>query len=216
MSIADRIKEARKKKGWSKSELGRRVEVARQTVHQWETGVTAPNRTHAPVVAKVLGIPLSQVGADPSANNVEFLSSPAQSIKVPLIDWVSAGQGAQPSDPYPVGQGTEMLQVEFSVSENTFALEIRGVSMLPEFREGDRIIIDPNVEPLPNDYVVVKLDSKEECTFKKYVPRGTASDGTKVFDLVPENPDEKTITVNAANPGHIVGTMVEHRKRYRR
>ena len=52
--------------------------------------------------------------------------------------------------------------------------------------------------------------------FKKYRPRGHDSNGHEIFELVPLNQDWPTITVNADNPGQIVGTVMEHRRRRRR
>ena len=85
--------------------------------------------------------------------------------------------------------------------------------MLPEYRPGDRVIIDPNVTPQPGDCVVAK-NGDDEATFKKYRPRGIDAQGRLVFELVPLNDDYPTIRSDVT-PAHIVGTMVEHRK-YRR
>lgn len=41
-------------------------------------------------------------------------------------------------------------------SFGTFALKVRGKSMEPEFKEGDTIIVDPDLCPCPWDYVVAK------------------------------------------------------------
>jgi len=87
--------------------------------------------------------------------------------------------------------------------------------MLPEFHEGDKIVIDPEVAPQPGDLVIAKLDGDDEATFKKYRPRGVDSTGAPVIELVPLNDDWPTLTITADKPGRIMGTMVEHR-RYRR
>ncbi|MDZ4145395.1 MAG: hypothetical protein U1D29_12840 [Burkholderiales bacterium] len=42
--------------------------------------------------------------------------------------------------------------------------------MLPEFRPGDRVIIDPVIAPQPGDCVVEK-SCADEPTFRKYRPR---------------------------------------------
>ena len=63
---------------------------------------------------------------------------------------------------------------------------VRGTSMAPEFRDGDKIIVDPDLTPQPGDYVVAKLDGEEEATFKKLRPRGTDAAGQPVIDLARE------------------------------
>jgi SOS-response transcriptional repressor LexA len=92
---------------------------------------------------------------------------------------------------------------------------VRGDSMGREFREGDKIIVDPEVAPQPGDYVVAKVDGEGEATFKKYRPRGADAEGRPVIDLVPLNEDWPVLRIDAARPGRILGTLVEHR-RYRR
>lgn len=37
-----------------------------------------------------------------------------------------------------------------------FAVWVQGNSMTPEFNEGDLVIIDPDVAPLPGDFMVEK------------------------------------------------------------
>ena len=39
--------------------------------------------------------------------------------------------------------------------------------MEPLFREGEVVIIDPEVQPQPGDYVIIKNDTEEEATFKQ-------------------------------------------------
>jgi len=81
---------------------------------------------------------------------------------------------------------------------------------------GDVVIIDPGVRPLPGDFVVAKVEADDSATFKKYRPRGADESGVPIFELVPLNEDYEVIRISAANPGTIIGTMMEHRRRRRR
>ena len=85
--------------------------------------------------------------------------------------------------------------------------------MRPDFTPGDRVIIDPDVQPQAGDFVVAK-NGEEEATFKKYRVRGSDQTGNAVFELVPLNEDFETMRSDM-QPIRIVGVMVEHRK-YRR
>lgn len=116
-------------------------------------------------------------------------------------------------DAYSLGDAAEWLLTDLELSPSAFALRIKGDSMLPEFREGDTVIIDPAVTPLPGDYVVAKNDDNE-ATFKKYRPRGLNEQGQPVFELVPLNEDYPSLRSDRSNL-QIIGTMVEHR-RYRK
>lgn len=135
------------------------------------------------------------------------------SVRIPLISHVQAGIWTEVVDNFQPGDADEWLITDLAVSGSTFALEIKGDSMLPEFKPGDRVIIDPEVAPQPGDYVVAK-NGGNDATFKKYRPRGVDSTGQTVFELAPLNDDFPTMRSDV-EPVRIIGTMVEHRK-YRR
>lgn len=150
---------------------------------------------------------------DRSGQISNFERTPIGGRRIPLIDYVQAGHMAEVADPYVVGDAEEWLQTDLTLSSNSFALKIRGNSMLPEFKEGDVVLIDPSVEPLPGDFVVAK-NSSEEATFKKYRPRGVGQNGELIFELIPLNEDYPSFKSDTT-PIRIIGTMIEHRK-YRR
>lgn len=133
--------------------------------------------------------------------------------RVPLIDSIQAGIWTEIVDNFQPGDADEWLLTDQRVSGRSFALEIKGDSMLPEFKQGDRVIIDPEVNPRPGDYVAAK-NGGQEATFKKYRPRGTNAHGDLIFELVPLNEDFASIRSDI-EPVRIVGTMIEHR-RFRR
>ena len=134
---------------------------------------------------------------------------------IPVISAVQAGALKYMETPYAPGAG---FAVEYTDDENlsrwAFSLEIEGESMTPDFRPGDRVIIDPDLAPNPGDFVVAK-NGGEQATFKKYRPRGMDASGNMVFELVPLNDDYATLR---SDIDHliVIGVMVEHRKRYRR
>ncbi|VVD74598.1 putative HTH-type transcriptional regulator [Pandoraea horticolens] len=133
--------------------------------------------------------------------------------RIPLISSVQAGLMHETVTPFPAGDAFEYLLTDLDLSDSAFALEIEGRSMEPDFREGDRILVDPTVRPIAGDFVVA-TNGRDEATFKTYQPRGTSTEGIEIFALVPLNPDYPTIS-NEREPVRIVGVMVEHR-RYRR
>jgi len=133
--------------------------------------------------------------------------------QIPLISYVHAGLWSAAADPFQPNDAHDWLMTDLDLSKGSFALEIKGDSMLPDFSPGDRVIIDPDIRPQPGDYVVAK-NGEDEATFKKYRLRSINDQGDPVFELVPLNPDYPSIRSDQV-PSHIVGTMVEVRK-YRR
>ena len=133
--------------------------------------------------------------------------------KIPLIDYVRAGELAEIANPFPIGGAYDWLLTDLDLSDRAFALEIEGNSMEPEFKAGDRVIVDPSISPSPGDFVVAK-NHDEKATFKKYRLRGIDETGKEVFELIPLNSDYPTLRSDEM-PLRIIGTMMEHRK-YRR
>lgn len=145
------------------------------------------------------------------AGNV--LSAQIGARRIPMIDYVQAGVWTEVLDGFQPGDAEDWLLTDLDLSGSAFALQIKGESMRPDFTPGDRVIIDPDVQPQAGDFVVAK-NGEEEATFKKYRVRGTDSTGSAIFELVPLNPDFETMRSDE-RPIRIVGVMVEHRK-YRR
>ncbi|WP_230406297.1 LexA family protein [Alcaligenes ammonioxydans] len=133
--------------------------------------------------------------------------------RIPLLNYVQAGVFCDPGQNFTF-EGMEYLLTDLDLSERAFALQIKGDSMQPDFREGDRIIVDCEVSPRPGDFVVAK-NSDEEATFKKYRLLRIGEDGQEVFELVPLNQDYPSMRSDQHHV-QIIGTMVEHRKYYRR
>lgn len=194
------------------SDLARALNTSPQTINNWETrGISKQGLLS---IQNVLGISASWVQSGHGQKFVHGKSnvSSAQigSTHIPLISYVSAGHWAGAVNAFQPNDAHEWLMTDLELSDSAFALEIKGDSMLPEFRPGDRVIIDPQISPQPGDYVVAK-NGEEEATFKKYRPRGMNERGNTVFELVPLNDDYPTMRSDVT-PITIVGTMVEHRK----
>lgn len=197
------------------SAVAKLIGATAQTVHNWEQrGISKQGMVTA---QRVIGCSASwlETGQGPMAltgmGNVS--PAPAGSRQIPLISYVQAGLWTGIVDNYQPGDADEFLLTDLELSESAFALEIKGDSMLPEFKPGDRVIIDPSIAPQPGDFVVAK-NGQEEATFKKYRPRGMTEGGEMIFELVPLNEDYPSMRSDVT-PIRIVGTMVEHRK-YRR
>lgn len=133
---------------------------------------------------------------------------------IPVISAIQAGAMKEITAPYELGDGYATVYIDDGYSRWAFALEIEGDSMLPEFRAGDLVIIEPDWEPRPGECVAAK-NGKEEATFKKYRQRGVDKDGNVIFELVPLNEDYQTLRSDET-PLVIIGVMAEHRRKTRR
>jgi SOS-response transcriptional repressor LexA len=132
----------------------------------------------------------------------------------PVLSAIQAGKVKEIAVPYEPGDGYDVDYGDDCHSDGSYFFLIEGESMLPEFRDGDRVLIDPNVTPLAGDFVAAK-NGKEEATFKKYRARGVDWRNHPIFELVPLNDDYETIRSDQHDLT-ILGTMVEHHIRRRR
>lgn len=94
------------------------------------------------------------------------------------------------------------------LSEDAFALEIAEDSMLPEFKQKDKIIVDPDISPAPGDYVIAR-NGDDEATFKKYRPRGFDATGREYFELVSLNENYPSLDSRFQDIV-IIATVIDH------
>lgn len=212
MEIKDWIKAARQLKGWNQTQLGDVVGRTKGNIGHWETGKHTPSLEQIAAISVATGFPMPALGVQSAAvSNVA--PAPMGGRSVPVITSIQAGMWAEIVDSFQPGDAGDWLLTDIDLSDSAFALDIRGNSMEPEFKDGDRVIIDPEIAPQPGDFVAAK-NGEQEATFKKYRPRGMDAHGNIIFELVPLNDDYPTLRSDVQHI-RIVGTMVEHRK-YRR
>jgi len=126
---------------------------------------------------------------------------------VPLISWVQAGGWREVEDPFQPGDAERWVDTSSTDSQYAFALVVHGDSMAPEFRDGDVIIVDPELSPESGDYVIAK--NGDDATFKQFV-----RDGSSVF-LKPLNERYPIKDMTGVTKFRIVGVVREKKSRYR-
>ena len=121
-------------------------------------------------VTEFAGLPLGWLDTLDMEQNISV--GPALGSRVPLISDVQAGMFREYVDNFHFGDGgKEMIPTSVPVQRHTFALRVMGDSMEPDFREGMILIVEPEMEPNPGDFVIAKNDS-EVTTFKQLVKDG--------------------------------------------
>lgn len=148
----------------------------------------------------------------PPMERSESNDTPAEfgKTRIPLLNYLQAGIFTDRGINFDT-EGMEYLLTDLALSERTFALQISGDSMTPEFGEGDRVIVDCDLAPQPGDFVVAR-NGGEEATFKRY--KLISLGENEVFELVPLNENYPSMHSDQQHI-QIIGVMVEHRK-YRR
>lgn len=112
---------------------------------------------------------------------------PRQRTPIPLLGFAQAGAGGYFDDSgFPAGQGWEMVDFPSAPSARAglYALEVQGDSMLPLYRDGDVLIVEPGAQVRRGDRVVVRTQAGE--VMAKILHRQTA----------------RTIELNSLNAEH--------------
>ena len=113
---------------------------------------------------------------------------------VPLIGFAQAGAGGFFDDGgFPVGQGWEEVDLPAArVGDNAYALQVQGDSMLPLYRDGDILIVEPGARVRKGDRIVAKTASGE------VMAKILAARTTRHVELVSLNPAHPDRTIPAA------------------
>ena len=148
-------------------------------------------------VAKVLeatGATIDQVlSALPgqAQSDVPSGSFPPQTGSIPLLGFAQAGAGGFFDDGgFPAGQGWDVVDFPASPSRKAgvYALEVQGDSMVPLYRDGDVLIVEPGAQVRRGDRVVVR--TREGEVMAKVLVRQTP----RTIELTSLNPDHPNRT----------------------
>ena len=106
------------------------------------------------------------------------------SSAVPLLGSAQAGAGGYFDDGgFPTGHGWDVVDLPAASARHAYALKIQGESMLPLYRDGDTLIVDPEATVRTGDRVVVKTRDGEIMAkvLRKY--------GPQIIELASLNPE---------------------------
>jgi SOS-response transcriptional repressor LexA len=207
MKSSDLIRQGRVRLGLSEQAFATAVGVTRAAVQQWERADgTAPKRATQLRVAELLGVSVSALMAGaavgPRTESVDMRS------EVPVVSEIEAG-GYTAVDNFKLHKGVKMVPINVDVRRHTFAVRVHGDSMVSEshdsFPEGSVLIVEPDMEALPGDYVIAR-NSDGGATFKQLV-----KDGGEYF-LKPLN---ARYPIRPLGTSEIIGVVREFSKTFR-
>lgn len=193
-TLKERLVYAREQKKMSQTALGKAIGKSQSAIAALETGRNQ-GTTHIAKIADVLGVlPMwletGQGEMYPTAitnvfdNNVNLVLKHILH-RIPVISWVQAGnwRGIE----HYRDDDLEYIEITTDIKDG-FGLRVQGDSMMPEFAQGDIIVVAPHAQPENGSYVVVVQDDK--ATFKKLV-----YDGAKPY-FKPLNPQYPMLESN--------------------
>jgi len=162
MSIADRLREARKKKGLVQKDVAAHFGISTAAVGQWETGVTVPESGRLPELARLLDVSLDWLAStQPSGTPAELPSPQEMPRDVPVLGIASCGpdgnfvfEGGGPID-------FVRRPPRIRGLVNVYALYVQGESMSPWREEGEVVYVHERQPVQVGDFVVVQVRDEE-------------------------------------------------------
>lgn len=208
--FADRLRDARKAKRYSQTEVSRMLGVTQQAVGKWETGRSTPDPQTVARLAEILdttadallGLQQSPTAAPAVGRNA--FSRYTESL-VPVVGTVRAGYGALA---FEEDYGKEYASVKDP--QNYFYLVVKGDSMEPRISDGDLALVHRQSTLENGDLGVLVYGSDGEGTLKKYIQRGNS------VILHPFNPAYEELVIKGEELDHlyIAGKVVETKAKW--
>ena len=135
---------------------------------------------------------LAFVADKPAISSLPDGPFPPQIDSIPLLGFAQAGSGGYFDDSgFPAGEGWDI--VDFPTASDrragVYALEVQGESMMPVYREGDVLIVEPGAQIRRGDRVVVKTRDGE--VMAKVLVRQTP----RSLELMSLNPEHANRTL---------------------
>lgn len=202
-TIGQRIRRTRKNLNLTQKDLAKALrEATHSSISQWESDITTPSAKNLYDLSIALECDFAWLlNGGMTAN---LIPASIKLFKIPLITYSQVVLLNQSKDSNCL-TNVEYITTSLKISKESFAIRINEDSMEPEFKQGDIVIIDPSIKPIPGEFVVAVKNKDVEAIFKKYRELGDDQ-----FELASLNPDYKTINTSDKQI-KIVGTMVEHR-----
>ncbi|TFH84750.1 XRE family transcriptional regulator [Billgrantia azerbaijanica] len=118
-------------------------------------------------IENCLGLPRGHLDQPLHDENASVLTTTSR--RLPVLGQASAGMVMENIEEADV---SEFVVAPGPTGPRAFALRIEGISMEPRFKEGDKIVIDPDLEWKSGDFVYAMRVSDNSGTFKQVRAEG--------------------------------------------
>lgn len=205
-TLGQRVLKLRKDKKMSREALGAKIGVSKTSVKNWEDGENIPKLEYLQLLAEYFKCSVEYLteGTGDGDNFKKIQEKPIR--RAPVLNFVQAGAFCEYHDN---AISDEFEPVIGDAGDNVYWIVLEGDSMMPDFESGELVLIDPDMQPNPADYVVALRKGEKAVTFKKWRPRGfDEATGEEYSQLIPSNPDFPIID-SRFTPFSICGVAVQ-------
>jgi SOS-response transcriptional repressor LexA len=213
--IGLRIKHERTIKGLTRkalAELTDSLKISR--INNYERGERTPGPEEIKQLAKVLEVSPAFLMCLSDDKQGRLNKTPGLGALIPVLDYKQARDPElyiQQIKEEQYSEKVTLIPVSPGLTErigaNAFAMEVKDDSMAPEFRVNDVLIIDPDTNPNPGDFVVANLGTDNEVIIRKY-KQLSASKTSPAFELIALNEDWASVRVEHDINCELVGSVI--------
>jgi transcriptional regulator with XRE-family HTH domain len=215
-SIAERLRRARIHAGFERAtEAVRRFGWNYSRYMNYENGERAVPPKQAILFASAFGVTVDYIyfGKGDILNQIERTLPLMSRIvrRIPLVGVENIAELQRiASGLEPMLAATIPVSSEETLPERAIFIEICDKSMSNpgeaiSFEPGDKAMIDLDAAPAPADFVLALVPEERSALFRLYREVGRAEDGSMIADLVPLNPNFRTVRIGNPGSAQIIG-----------
>ena len=172
-TLGDRMRILRSGRGLTQQDVAAALNVSRSAVAMWERNEREPNLETLAALARLLDVPLSALVERREAPLPQNLR-PVRARRIPLLGTIAAGEPIFAEEEHET-----YVDVGGSVHAD-FALEVKGSSMEPVYKDGDVVYIRSQDDVLDGQVAAVVVDDSATLKRVYHLPVGV--------QLMPLNP----------------------------
>ncbi len=125
-----------------------------------------------------------------------------------MISWVQAGEWTALCDNFQPGDAEDWRTTHHNLGKHGYVLRVSGPSMTApggefSFPHGMLLYVNPDKDPLPGQFVIVRREHDKEAVFKRYV----IVDGSPFLEAI--NPDWPTRYLPLKEGDFFCGVVVD-------
>lgn len=130
--MGNNLKDLRNERGWTLDQAADALGLSRGGYIKLERGERQLKLPLIEAAARVYGVPPEAVYSDAIAT---------ESTSVPIMGYIGAGSEILPEFEQVPPEGLDTVDLPFAVPEDIIAFRVRGISMLPVYRDGDAVLV---------------------------------------------------------------------------
>ncbi|WP_245463136.1 XRE family transcriptional regulator [Mesorhizobium sp. M2A.F.Ca.ET.043.02.1.1] len=128
MTIEEKIRAIMKATGWKQQKLAEHFQVSQSTVNRWLAG-SEPEGHRRDAINETF------------ENLVDERPTASDASEIPLMGYLGAGAEVEPDFEQVPPEGLDQVSIPFPLPDEMIAFKVRGVSMLPVFKDGTIIVV---------------------------------------------------------------------------